>query len=142
MIATWNKWSISNILESPSRTKGFTAKEIIARIRQASSTFNRLKTSGGRVLSLSVLNSACSTATVPVLLYAFETWYLNQEQERSIQSFENMCLRRLFGIHWTQKVTNEQIRNITGQPSLIETIRRRRWGYLGHMLRMDDSRTL
>ena len=43
-------------------------------------------------------------------------------------------------MYWTRKVTNEHIRNITGQPSLVETIRRRRWSYLGHVLRMDDSR--
>jgi len=51
-----------------------------------------------------------------------------------------MCLRRVLSIHWTQKVTNEHIRNIAGQPSLIKTIRRRKWSYLGHVMCMDDSR--
>ena len=75
-----------------------------------------------------------------VLLYASETWYLSQEQERRIQSFENMCLSRLLGIHWIQKVKKEHSRKITGQPSLIETIRRRRWSYFGRVLCMYDSR--
>ena len=118
-----------------------TTKEVIAQIGQASSIFNRLQ-KFWRSSTFSVQLKPClfNSNVLLVLLYATETWYLNQEQERRIQSFENMCLCTFFGIHWTKKVTNEHNRNVKGQPSLSKTIQRRRWSYLGHVLHMDDSR--
>ena len=107
-------------LGSTIENTGSTAKEVIARIGQASSTFNRLKKVWTDTFSLRIKLRLFNSNFLPVLLYASETCLLNQEQERRIKSFENMCLRRLLGIHWTQKVTNEHIRNITGQPSLIK----------------------
>ena len=50
-------------LGSTIENTGSTAQEVIARIGQASSIFNRLKKFGDRVLSLYGLSSAYSTAT-------------------------------------------------------------------------------
>ena len=123
--------------------KGSAAKEVIAKIGQANSIFNRLdKAWRLSTFSLWLKLQLFNSNVLPVLLYALETWHLNHDQERRIQSFENVCLQRLLGIHWTQKFTNAHIRNITGQPSLTETIQRHRWSYLGHVLCMDDTRIL
>ena len=118
-----------------------TAKEVNAQIGQASSTFNRLK-KVWRSSTFSIQLKLClfNSNVWLILLYATETWHLNQEQERRNQSFENMCLCTLFGIHWTQKVTNQHIRNVKGQPYLSKTIQRCRWSYLGHALHIDNSR--
>jgi len=42
------------------------------------------------------------------------------------------------GITWRDKVTNEEIRNRTGQTLLEKVIRERRLRWLGHVTRMDE----
>jgi len=48
---------------------------------------------------------------------------------------------RLLGITWKDKVRNEDIRKKTGSWKLEDIIKERRLRWLGHVLRMDNSRT-
>jgi hypothetical protein len=77
---------------------------------------------------------------IPMLLYAAETWHLNQEQERKVLAFENSCLRRILNIHWSQKVTSQSILEMTQQTLITNIIRIRRWRYLDHVLHINDHR--
>jgi len=45
------------------------------------------------------------------------------------------------GITWRDKVRNEDIRKKTGSRKLEDIIKERRLGWLGHVVRMDSSRT-
>jgi len=45
------------------------------------------------------------------------------------------------GITWRDKVRNEDIRKKTGSRKLEDIIKERRLRWLGHVLRMDNSRT-
>ena len=49
--------------------------------------------------------------------------------------------RRLLGITWRDKVRNENIRKNTGLRKLEDIIKERRLRWLGHILRMDNSKT-
>lgn len=71
--------------------------------------------------------------------YASETYRLSQKEEKK-SSFENMCPSRLLGVPWTHKIANGNTRNIIGQSSLIKTIWKRRWSYLGYVMRKSYSR--
>ena len=119
---------------------GSISKEVIARISEGNSTFNRLN-KVGKLSTFSLQRKLCllNSNVLPFLLYAWETWHLKQGLEGKIHSFENACLQSLLGIRWIQKATNARITNIAGQPSLIETIRRRGWRYLGQVLRLNDT---
>ena len=74
-----------------------------------------------------------------ILLYASECWKINTQLEKRILGFENMSLRRMLNTSWQQKITNAEIRRKTGQPPVIELLKRRRCTYLGHVLRLEES---
>jgi len=59
------------------------------------------------------------------------------EKEAAHHKFQ----RRLLGITWRDKVRNEDIRKKTGSRKLEDIIKERRLRWLGHVLRMDNSRT-
>ena len=54
--------------------------------------------------------------------------------------------RRILHIHWMDFVSNDVVRSRTGQPLLLETIRRRRLSFFGHLCcadaNQDHSRAL
>ena len=128
---------LGSIIEST----GSTTKEVLTRIGQANGAFNRLrKVWRSQSFSIRLKLRLFNSNVMPVLLYAAETWHLNQEQERRILAFENTCLRRILNIRWQQRITNQSIRDKTGQPLVTYIIRVRRWRYLGHVLRMDNLR--
>jgi len=56
---------------------------------------------------------------------------------RKIDALDNWCLRRILNIHWSEFVTNDEIRSSTGQPLLTDTIRSRRLSFFGHLHRAD-----
>ena len=119
---------------------GEISTEIKLRIGQATAAFNRLKpiwrsNKYSMRLKLRLFNSN----VLSILLYASECWKINTQLEKRIIAFENMSLRRMLNTSLQQKITNEEIRR-TGQPPVIELLKRRRWTYLGHVLRMEESR--
>ena len=58
---------------------------------------------------------------------------------RKLQLYVNHCLRRILKIHWTDKITNEELRERTGQIPMINQVRKRKWTWIGHMLRRPSS---
>ena len=50
------------------------------------------------------------------------------------------CLRRILGIKWTDKVTNNDVLEQANVYSLTSIIRQQRLRWLGHVTRMDDNR--
>ena len=59
---------------------------------------------------------------------------------KKIDMLDNWCLRRIH-IHWTDFVSDDEVRSRTGQPFLFDsdTIRRRRLSFFGHLSRADPS---
>ena len=120
---------------------GEIANEIKRKIGQATSAFSKLKpvwrsSKYSMRLKLRLLNSN----VMSILLYASECWKLNTQLEKRVLAFENMCLRRILNISWQEKVTNIEVRRRTGQPLVTDLLKRRRWTYLGHVLRMPEDR--
>jgi hypothetical protein len=60
-----------------------------------------------------------------ILLYGYESWAITPETTRRVQSFETKCFRRVLGISWRNKRTNDllwsQITSLAGsqEPLLI-----------------------
>jgi len=69
--------------------------------------------------------------------YGADTWSVNATLSRKIDSLDNCCLRRILDIHWTEFVTNDEVRCCTGQPLLSDTVRSRRLSFFGHLNRAD-----
>jgi len=56
---------------------------------------------------------------------------------RKTDALDNWCLRRILNIHWSEFVTNDEIRSCTGQPLLSDTVRSRCLSFFGHLHRAD-----
>ena len=74
------------------------------------------------------------------LLYASETWRTNKKLESKLRGFEGRCLRRIWKVRWQEKVCNEEIWRRTGVNNIVPEVKRRRWTWLGHVLRMKKGR--
>ena len=73
---------------------------------------------------------------VSVLLYGSESWRMTRADENKLDVLLHRWLRRILRIDWTLHVTNEEVRRRAGvADTLSETVRRRRWTFLGHTLR-------
>ena len=75
-----------------------------------------------------------------VLLYGAETWKTSTKTDSRTRGFEGRCLRRILRIRWDQRVTNTEVFRRTGINNINDEIKKRRWKWLGHTLRMQNTR--
>ena len=79
------------------------------------------------------------TLVRPVLLYGCEAWKLTTNEEKKLDRFQFTCLRRILRIWWPQRIRNDTISQITGVKKISDEIRRRRWNWIGHVLRKERN---
>ena len=73
-----------------------------------------------------------------VFLYGCKSWPTKQSDLKSIQSFENTCLRHI--LHRRTTTTPKvELLNTARLTPLAKTIQARRLKWLGHVLRMDQK---
>ena len=116
--------------------------EINKRIGKAATTLGRLTSRvwENKKLTTSTKMAVYNACIISTLLYGSETWTTYSRQERKLNSFHLRCLRRIFGIHWSDKITNAQVLERAGLPTIFTLLRQRRLRWLGHVQRMQDGR--
>jgi hypothetical protein len=121
-------------------TSGDLGAELPIRIGMASGAFNNMtkiwKASAFSVETKCKLFDAC---VLPILLYGCESWHLTRAQAQKVSAFEMRCLRRILDIKWYHRITNDTVRRRTQREPITSTIMRRRWTWLGHVLRMPSD---
>ena len=68
---------------------------------------------------------------IPVLLYGAELWRMTSTDELRLDRFHRVCLKKIM------KISNEELYRLTSTKPVSETIRERRWRYIGHILRRE-----
>ena len=61
--------------------------------------------------------------------------------QRRLQTFLNTCLRRIFGIRWSDRERNEVLWERAGQEPVSKQILKRNWSWIGHILRKPPNNT-
>ena len=93
-----------------------------------------------------IWHSKISTATkirlynvyiLPVLLYGAETWTLTKVLSAEIDSFDQWCQRRILRLHYSQHVSNHEVRRRTDCTPASEIVQSRRLKLFGHTARAD-----
>ena len=95
-------------------------------------------------MSVKTRNSLLRALVTSVFLYGCETWTLNEEMEKRINSFEMNCMRRLLQVHCTSHTSNKQIRElitsyIGEHEHLLTIVKRRQLTWFGHVVRWKGS---
>ena len=75
----------------------------------------------------------------PVVMYGCESWTVKAEHQR-IDAFELWCWRRLLGVPWTTRRSNQSIlKEINPGISLEGMMLRLKLQYFGHLMQRADS---
>lgn len=116
--------------------------ELNKRIGKASTTLSKLTKRAweNRHLTTSTKMTVYRACILSVLLYGSESWTTYSTQERKLQVFHMRCIRRIIGITWQDRVSNTDVLQRAGIPSIYSLLRERRLRWLGHVRRMDDGR--
>ena len=83
----------------------------------------------------------------PAVTYGCEAWTQTNREEQHLRIFERRILRKIFGPvqnedgSWRIR-TNYKLNELIENAGRVRFIKRRRLAWLGHLMRMDDKRTL
>ena len=76
----------------------------------------------------------------PVVMYGCESWTVKKAECQRIDAFELWCWRRLLGVPWTARRSNQSIlKEISLGCSLEGLMLRLKLQYFGHLMRRVDS---
>ena len=76
----------------------------------------------------------------PVVMYGCESWAVKKAECQRIDAFELWCWRRLLGVPWTARRSNQSIlKEISPGISLEGMMLRVKLQYFGHLMRGVDS---
>ena len=76
----------------------------------------------------------------PVVMYGCESWTVKKAECRRIDAFELWCWRRLLGVPWTARRSNQSIlKEISPGISLEGLMLKLRLQYFGHLIQRVDS---
>ena len=76
----------------------------------------------------------------PVVMYGCESWTIKKSEHQRIDAFELWCCRRLVGIPWTARKSNQSIlKEISPEYSLEGLMLKLKLQYFGHLMRTDSS---
>ena len=121
--------------------EGNSTQEIKTRLAIAIAAMTKLsKIWNSSVISTRTKIKLYKSLITSIALYGCESWTLTAEMERRIQAFETKCYRRILGISYKDRKTNEfvidEIHKHAGkQEPLLTTVRSRKLKWFGHTTR-------
>lgn len=115
---------------------GGTEEDVDLRIRKAKGIFAQLHPIWRthqlrRKTKLKIFDSNVKS----VLLYGCQTWKITKPIVNKIQVFINKCLRQILKIYWPNTISNAELWQRCNQTPIGETIKKRKYGWIGHTLR-------
>ena len=121
------------------KPEGGTKEDIQSRLGKARRVFkemNNIWRSTQYCISTKLkLYQSCVVST---LLYGSECWRMTEVDLNKLRSFHTICLRRILRIFWPKKISNEDLLRSCRQEDMGTIITRRRWRWIGHVLRKDS----
>ena len=116
--------------------------EIQRRMAKASASFGRLRERlwNNHHVSMRVKGKIYRAIVLSTLLYGAEAWTVYRRQVKKLHAFMMRYLRSIMRITWLGKVTNKEILERTGLPSMEDLLIRKNLRWTGHLMRMSPNR--
>jgi len=123
------------------------AEEIKSRLRSGNACYHSVQNLLSSWLLSKILKiKIYRTIILPVVLYGCETWSPTLREETKLRVFENMVIRRIFGLRrdevkgeW-RRLHNEELSDLYSSPNIMRPIKSRRMRLAGHVARMGKER--
>ena len=115
--------------------------EVLARSAQTTAALAKLKTIwNDKNIVLSSKIRVMRSLVISIFLYACESWTLTAELERRIRAMEMRCFRKLLGITYRDRISNEEVQSrvqrATGPyDDLLTTVRHWKLKWYEHVTR-------
>ena len=115
--------------------------EILARTAQATAAMTKLKRIWkDKNIQQSSKVRLVRALVISIFLYACESWTLTAELERRIGAMEMRCYRKLLGITYLDRVTNDNVRRMIREAigpydELLSIGKKRKLRWYGHVMR-------
>ena len=108
--------------------------ELDNHIGKAANAFNKLlSVMRHKSIKLPTKMAFHNTVVLLTLLYGTESWNTNVQEETQLAAFHTRCLRKVLGVTWLDHMPKEEIFERTDKTPLINTLRQKRFIWLGHM---------
>ena len=116
--------------------------EIQRRMAKASASFGRLRQRfwNNHHVSMRVNGKIYRAIVLSTLLYGAEAWTVYRRQVKKLHAFMMRHLRSIMRITWMDKMTNKEILERTGLPSMEDLLIRKNLRWTGHLMRMSPDR--
>ena len=76
----------------------------------------------------------------PAVMYGCESWTVKKAEHLRIDTFKLWCWRRLLGVSWTMRRSNQSIlKEINPEDSLEGLMVKSKLQYFGHLMQRADS---
>ena len=113
--------------------------ELNCRIGAAKTKFSMMSTIlTSKQLSIALKLRVLGCYVFSVFSYGSEAWTLTKPMEDKINAFEMWCLRRMGGVCWKDRKTNEQVLvQLNTERKLLSSIKQRKLRYFGHIKRQN-----
>ena len=122
------------------RYDGGTGNDIKSRLNKARNTFRMMnnvwKSTKYSINTKLKLYQSCVLST---LLYSSECWRMTEKDLSKISAFHTRILRIIIRIFWPNTISNQQLLARTNQESIETIITRRRWRWIGHIMRKEQD---
>ena len=93
-----------------------------------------------RDITLSTKVHLVKAMVFPVVMFGCENWTLKKAEGQRINAFELRCWRRLLGVPWTARRSNQSIlKEISPGCSLEGLMLKLKLQYFGHLMQRADS---
>ena len=91
-------------------------------------------------ISLQTKIKVYTAICLSTLLYSSEAWTIYARQMRQLEAWHVKSLRSILGVSWKDRLTYEEIYRRTGSTSLESQLARRQLRWIGHVVRMEETR--
>ena len=122
-------------------SSGTLDSEISRRVAKASSAFGRLWTRvwHERGILQETKVAVYKAVVLTSLLYGAETWTCYRHHIKKLDQFHLRCLRRLLGIHWEDRVTNQEVLRRAAMPGVEALLIKSQLRWSGHVMQLNDN---